>query len=312
MFQVIKDLPYLFKKTVSVFQKNNPLLLGSATAFFTVFATTPIIILIVNILSLYFKSDRISNQLFIKVGYLFGESTAAQLQTFVVNFRNLGSSGWITVFGTVFLIFVATTLFHVIKQALNQMWNIRVNPRKKLKYNLRERGRAFLIILIGGLLFLISILFDASVNFLRKYLDVFWPQVNAFLIQTVSGVLSLIVVSAWFAIIFRYIPDARTRWPVLRVGAVVTGILFTIGKYLLGIFLLNGNIGNIFDASASIILFLLFIFYSSMIMYFGAAFTLVYADYCDKNIKPKKYAERYEKTTIKDKETVELTKHPNE
>ena len=189
------------------------------------------------------------------------------------------------------------------------IWNIRINPRKKIQYNLRERARAFIVILVGGVLFLLIILFDAVVNFLGKYIDELYPQVETFIIQSLSGLLSLVIVSFWIAVIFRYIPDARTKWSVLRVGAVFTGILFTIGKYLLGIFLVNGNIGNIFDASASIILFLLFIFYSAMIVYFGASFTLVYADFTNKNIKPKSYAERYERTAIKDQETVELTKH---
>ena len=308
IWQLLKDLPYLFRKSYQVLQKNNPLLLASSTAFFAVFATTPIIILIVNILSLYFKSERINEQVFQKLASVFGVSTAHQVETFVRNFESLGSSEWITVIGTVFLIFVATTLFSVIKQALNTIWNIRVSAKKKLKFNLLQRGRAFLIILIGGVLFLVSLLFDTLVNVLKRYIDIMIPEVNAFIIQSVSGILSLIIVSFWFGILFRYIPDARTRWPVLRVGAVVTGILFTIGKYLLGIFLIGGDIGNIFGASASIILFLLFVFYSSIIMYFGASFTLVYADHTHRNIKPKKYAERYELTAVKDRDTVELTR----
>lgn len=312
MKKFIKDLPFLIKKSFAVLQKNNPLLLSSATAFFTVFSTTPIIILLVNILSLYFKSERISNEVFERIQEVFGTSTAKQIETFVGNFREMGSSGWITVLGTVFLIFVATTLFNVIKQALNRIWNIRIITKRKIRYSLRERGRAFLIILVGGALFLISMFFEVIVNFLSKYIKLFVPEFNAFFVQVTSGFLSLIIVSFWFGILFRYLPDARTKWSVLRVGALFTGIFFTIGKYLLGIFLIGGNIGNIFDASASIVLFLLFIFYSSMIMYFGASFTLVYADYINKNIKPKKYAERYQMTTIedsqKDLETVQLTK----
>ena len=312
MKKIIKDIPYLAKKSFAVLQKNNPLVLSSATAFFTVFATTPIIILIVNILSLYFKSEQVSNEVFSQVRAVFGESTANQIKTFVENFREIGSSPWITVLGTIFLIFVATTLFNIIKQALNQIWNIKTNPEKKLRYNLKERGRAFLVILIGGVLFLATLLFEAIVNFLSKYVNLFIPELNTFFVQTASVIVSLIIVSVWFGIIFRYIPDARTKWPVLRVGAVVTGILFSILKYLLGIFLVGGNIGNIFDASASIVLFLLFVFYSSMTMYLGASFTLVYADYTNRNIKPKKYAHRYQMTAVedteKDKETVELTK----
>ncbi|MGK7392408.1 MAG: YihY/virulence factor BrkB family protein [Candidatus Cyclobacteriaceae bacterium M2_1C_046] len=312
MKKILKDIPYLAKRSFSVLQKNNPLLLASATAFFTVFSTTPIIVLLVNILSLYFKTERISTEIFNEVRAVFGESTAQQIETFVGNFREMGSSPWITVLGTVFLIFVATTLFNVIKQALNRIWNIRINPKRKFRHNLKERGKAFLIILLGGLLFLITLLLETTVGFLSKYLKLFIPELNTLFVQTTSGVISLIIVSVWFGILFRYLPDARAKWKVLRVGAVVTGILFTIGKYILGIFLVGGNIGNIFDASASIVLFLLFIFYSSMIMYFGAAFTLVYGDYTNRNIKPKKYAERFQMTAVedteKDKETVDLTK----
>lgn len=305
----LKDLPYLFSKSFGVLQKNNPLLLASATAFFTVFSTTPIIILIVNLLSLYFKSERISEEVFSQISGVFGESTATQIETFVGNFREMGSSDLITILGTVFLIFVATTLFAVIKQALNTIWNIRTNPKKKIKYNLIERGRAFLVILIGGVLFLVILLFETMVGFLKGYIDELFPQVNTILIQLLSGTLSLITVSVWFGIIFRFIPDARTKKNVIVVGALITGILFSIGKYLLGIFLVGGNVGNLFDASASIILFLLFIFYSAMIFYFGASFTLVYGDHTDRRIKPKKNAERYTKTAVKDEqdETVKMT-----
>ena len=300
---MMKTLQNFFKMMVTAFndfKRNQPLLLGSSTAFFTVFSLPPIIIILVGFLSIYFKQEMLSEHLFDEIEKYFGDGTSQQINNIVQNFRSKASSTWIAIGGSVFLIFVSTTLFHVIRQALNRIWNIRTKSGKKFKYNLTQRLISFILILVSGILFFGSLVADASIAMLRDYLDQLIPEVDAFIVMTISYLLSLSTVTLWFAILFKYLPDAKLNGKIAIYGGAFTAVLFNIGKYILGHFLVTDNINDIFGTSASIMVLLLFIFYCSMIMYYGATFTKVYADHVGKNIQPKKNAELYELTPVEE------------
>lgn len=296
----IRTFGQIVLKSFKLLKLNQPLLLGAATAFFTLFSLAPIIIITLNILSLYFQQEEISDPLYNQIETQFGAGTAEQIKDIVNNFRDQASSIWITIGGSVFLAFVATTLFHVIRQAFNHIWNIRLKNSRNFAYNLKQRSQSLLIIFIGGLLFVASLFADTAVAVLKDYLDQLIPSVDALVIWGVSLILSLIVVTLWFAILFKYLPDARLKGKDALIGGFFTAVLFNIGKYLLGRFLITDNLNDIFGTSASIMLLLLFIFYSSLIMYFGAAFTKTYASEMGSNIKPKKNAELYTVSVVKD------------
>ncbi|MBL6445596.1 YihY/virulence factor BrkB family protein [Fulvivirga sp. 29W222] len=272
---------------------NQPLLLAASTAFFTLFSLAPIIIIILNVLSLYFQKEEISDQLYNQIEAQFDNNTAEQIHNIVNNFRKQASSTWITIGGSIFLAFVSTTLFHVIRQAFNHIWNIRLKSKQNFAYTLKHRTQALLIIFVGGLLFVGSLFADTTVAVLKDYLDEIIPSVDAPLIRSISIVLSLIVVTLWFAILLKYLPDAQLKGKDAMIGGLFTAVLFNIGKYILGRFLITENFNDIFGTSASIMLLLLFIFYSSLIMYYGAAFTKVYIQTMSRNIIPKKNAELY-------------------
>lgn len=296
----IKKIGRVIVQSFKQLKQTQPLVLASSTAFFTLFSAAPIILIILNILSLYFQQDVISTEVYERMQHLFGADTAEQILNIVENFRKQASSQWITIGGSVFLAFVATTLFHVIRQALNQIWNIRIKKTRKVTYNLRQRLSSFVLILVGGVLFLASMLTDTAIAVLGDYLDELIPSVDAIIILAVSELVSILIATLWFAILFRYLPSARIKDKYAIIGGFFTAILFDIGKFLLGRFLVTENINDIFGASASIMLMLLFIFYSSLIMYFGAAFTMLYARASGYNIIPRKNAEQYAITAIND------------
>lgn len=279
-------------------RSKQPLLLSSATAYFAIFSLAPTIIIVINVFSLYFQQEKISTQLYDRLQSEFGEDTADQINLIVNNFTSQFSSIWITIAGAIFLAFIATTLFQIIRQAINHLWNLRVTKSAKFLYNLKQRSKALLFIFIGGILFIASLLADTAVAVLNNYLDQLIPSVDAVIIKGVSSLVSVFVVTFWFALLFKYLPDASLRKKYALIGGFFTAVLFNIGKYLLGIFLVTDNIDDLFGASASIILLLLFIFYSSLIMYFGAAFTLIFARESGFKINPKKNAERYELSVI--------------
>jgi membrane protein len=296
------------KKVLRIFQdaflqlkRNEPLILASATAFFTLFSLTPILVILVNILSILFRNNKITEALFRSIEKVFGAETSEQIRSIVENVKSFGGEWYITVGGFIFLLFVATNLLNIIKKAINQLWRIRKSPVKKIKYNLRERLIGILLILSIGFVFIISLLLDTSVSFLREYLQELIPSVDTILIRTVNTVFSILVVTAWFTILYKILPDAIVHWKVALVGGLLTAVLFTIGKWILGQLLDYSNMVTIFGAFASAFFILLFIFYSSLILYYGASFTYGYASKTNRPIKPRKYSDNFEMKIVSSK-----------
>src|SRR5690606_20508316 len=139
------------------------------------------------------------------------------------------------------------------KKAINQLWRIRKNRRRKIKYSLKERLIALVLILSIGFVFIISLLLDTSVAFLQGYLEELIPSVDAFLIRTVNIIFSILVVTAWFTILYKILPDAIVHWKVAMMGGLLTAVLFTIGKWILGYLLNYSNMVTIFGTFASVL-----------------------------------------------------------
>ena len=290
----LKKVYGIFKKAFLQLKSNEPLILASATAFFTLFSLTPILVILVNILSILFRNNKITAALFQPIEKVFGEETSEQIHSIVENIKSFGGAWYITAGGFIFLMFVATNLLNIIKKSINQLWRIRKNPSKKIRYNLRERLTAILLILSIGFVFIMSLLLDTSVAFLEGYLKELIPSVDSILIRTVNIIFSILVVTGWFTILFKILPDAVVHWKVALVGGLLTAVLFIIGKWILGHLLDYSNMVSIFGAFASVFFILLFIFYSSLILYYGASFTYGYASETNRPIKPRKHSDNYE------------------
>lgn len=284
--QWIKDIPGLFRDAFRLLMSNDPLRLAGATAFFTSFALPPILIILTQILGLLFNRKNVSANLYHRLEEIVGRDSTRQVITTLRGFRGLAHNWPVAIGGFVFMIFVATTLFKVIKSSLNQLWMIRLPARQNFRATMEERLRALAVILIAGILFMASVLAESLQVLLGNYLQEMLPQVALILNSVLTQIISVIVVTAWFAVMFRYLPDGRPTWKVALTGALLTSLLFTIGKVVLKRLLPGSNIGVIFGASASLVLLLLFVFYSSMILYFGAAFTKVWSLYKQKPIRP--------------------------
>lgn len=265
--------------------KNDPLRLAGATAFFTCFALPPILLLLIQLLSLWFNKGKISEQLFANLSNIVGDNSVNKLEEVSQGIKNMATNWTITIFGFLFLLFIATTLFKVIQSSLNQLWNIKKGTDKKLKRALLARLKSTLVIVFTGLLFLASLFAESlKVVFGNYLLDIF-PNTGFYLNNGISTLISLVTVTVWFSILFRYLPDGRPVWRVTFAGGLLTGILFNMGKVIIKALLPNGNIGALYGTSASLVLLLLFVFYASIIFYFGAAFTKTWAQKLNKPIQ---------------------------
>lgn len=270
--------------------------MAGATAFFTTFALPAILLIIIQLFGLFIDPTKMTRELFAKLSGIIGKESSLQLVNTLQAFSELARNWWITLFGFIFLLFVATTLFKVIKNSINQLWKIRVMNKQSVGKLLRSRLTGLMLIFFAGLLFMVGILAEGIQVVLGKYIKHFFPDIAAYYNGTLNYLISIFIVTVWFALVFRFLADARPEWSTCFTGGVLTSVLFNLGKLVLGVMLSYSNINTFFGASASIVLILLFVFYSSLIFYFGACFTRAWAKLNARPIQPLPYAVEYRLT----------------
>lgn len=288
----LKVFVVLLKTSVQEYSTHDPVRLAAATAFFTTFALAPILLIIINILGIIYNFEIVTGEIYSRLNDIVGESAALQIQEIANNFTDLNTNWKNTILGAVFLTFVSTTLFTVVRKSLNQIWHVTERKSSFLR-QMKDRGLGVLIILLIGLLFMVTLLADTIVNLLSGYISRYTPGFTIAFLSFSSTVTSVFIVTVWFALVFKYLPAIKSRWKPTLVGALLTGVFFTIGKSILGVVLVRGNLSSLYGAGGSLVLLLLFIFYSSLIFYFGACFTKKLAEYENIRTPPKRYAVRY-------------------
>lgn len=285
-----KHLGIAFK----LFQKNDPLRLAGATAFFANFALPPILLILIRLFGFFVDRKAFSNRLFERLANILDDTSTSQIREVLVNIRGVDYSWWATLLSFIFFIFVATTLFGVIKNSLDQIWKIGLNEKLGVLFMLKLRGRAMVIILLAGILFFVGLITDSIQSLIGLYINNAAPTFGKIFLYLLNELLFIAIVTTWFTVLFRFLTNGRPGWSEALKGGLLTGILFTLGKYILRIMLPLSNIGNIYGASGSIVLIMLFVFYSSFIFYFGACFVKVLSDVGKRKIRPIKGAFQYE------------------
>jgi membrane protein len=289
-----------FKDAYKELQANDPLRMAGATAFFTTFALPAILIIIIQLLRLIFRIQHPGKRLMLQLEGMFGkETTDAILQTLLA-FRSIAQNWIIAIGGFIFLLFVATTLFKIIKGSLNELWKVRSTHKANFGQIMLSRLKGVLVIVFAGILFIIDLVAEAARVFLGKYITLYVPAMEIYYDSALNYVISVIIVTIWFFLVFHFLPDGRPQWKVGLTGALVTSILFNIGKAILKVMLTYSSINSIYGASASTVLLLLFMFYSSLIFYFGACFTYAWGARTDRPVHPLHNASRYEITVAED------------
>lgn len=284
----------LFLKAFEEFRKNDPLRMAGATAFFTTFALPAVLIILIQVYGLVLTPRFMSRQLFSNLGEVVGRHTALELHSTLLNVRHLFRNGFKAFLGFLFLIFVATTLLKVVKDSLNQLWNIRMGRHKGFKFGLQDRVKSFLVILVAGILFLIVLLAESGMDLIQQSTHNPTSGFVYYIKELMKQLVLLTLVTIWFSLLFKFLPDGRPSWKTVIAGAAFTGFLFTIGKLILQWLLSYSSMQTIYGASTSSVLLLLFVFYSSFIFYYGACFTRVWSEVYNQPIQPAKHAEKYE------------------
>ncbi len=298
MLKSIRWFAKLLWNSFRLLRLNNPLILASSTAFFSTFAMSPILVLLVSILGLYFRNDQLKNEIFSKLEGTLGRESTKAIEGIVNNLPVLEQNWFISALGFLFLLFIATTLLQVIRQAINVLWKIRRKQHRRFRIRLLERTKATIFLMIMGALFIISILLDATAALLKDHLGELLPNTHNQLVLGVNLIFSLLVVTTLFTLLFKMLPDGVSQWRVALAGGILTAILFNAGKWLLGKLLVYSVAVDIFGASTSFALIMLFIFYTSFILYFGAAFTYVYGEETNRPISAGKLGDRFKISVV--------------
>ena len=273
---------------------NDPLRMAGATAFFTSFALPPIVMIIVRIFGIFADKKILGKQLLDQLSTILGPDSREAIVKAIHSFLGLQHNLLITTGLFLFLIFVATTLFKIIKNSINQIWKIRKKSKAGIIYSLKSRGLSIAVILLAGVLFFCIQFMDAGVNMLRSCLPASFPTVAVYTCAVLSKVIVLLFNVIWFFVLFSILPDARPHWRVAMPGAVLTTLFFNFGKWVLQYLLQPGNVRNFYGASGALVLVLLFVFYSSLILYFGAAFIKVWGEYRELPMRLKPNVTKYQ------------------
>jgi membrane protein len=290
----------LLRRALKELNKNDPLRMAGATAFFTTFALPPILVILIQGLGLIFDRQTIREHIFSSLTGIWGMQSTQQVGQVLSSFRMIARNGWAITLGFVFLLFVATTLFLIIKNSFNQIWKIKVMHRRGLGPSLGDRLRSILVIAAAGILLVLGLMGETVQAFLGSYIRDYSPLVALYFNNVVNYIISIGIVTLWFAVLFRYLPDGRPTWRTALVGGFVTSTLFNTGKVVLRSLLQYSNVNNLYGASGSIVLIMLFVFYSSLILYYGTAFTKVWSIYRGRPIQPLHYANHYHLQEDKD------------
>jgi membrane protein len=275
----IKTAYIILNNAAKLLLQNDPLRMAGATAFFTMFALPPILIILVQVFSLFIDPQTIRHEVFISLSGAFGQEAVRQIVAVIQAVRKFNFNWPATILGFLFLIFVATTVFKVVTNSISQLWAVEKPQRKKVIATLASRARSLVVIFFTGVLFSVAVLIETVQVFIGNYFVKIFPSLSAFFNQFLSFSFSTLIIAVWFLFIFRYLTSHRPAWRIAWRGALFTGLLFSAGKIILHLLLTYNNINNIYGTSASIVLLLLFVFYSAMIMYYGAAFTKTLEQY---------------------------------
>ena len=297
------DLSLLFsslRHSLTLLGQNDPMRMAGATAFFTTFALPPIVFILSQLFGLFIGRSNMGSGLIENISNTVGKEGAEQVRQVVRSIRGFDDSWYVIVFGFVFLVFVATTLFSGIKNSLDQLWNIRVKEHPGLLFVLSARARSFAAILLTGILFFADLFLESLELLAGNYVDEIWNGGSIYFKSALQQIASVIIVAAWFILLFRFLADGRPTWKASLIGGLLTGILFIAGKLLLRFLLISSNIGHLYGAAGSFVLVLLFVFYSSFILYYGACFIAVYSEKKRWPIAPGGNAYRYRIQKMKD------------
>jgi len=286
----LKVMWKLLSATYTKWAKDHAQSLGAALAFYAVFSLAPLLLIVIAIAGSVFGQEAAQGQIIGQIQGLVGEESANAIQSMIEEARKPAAGIIATVLAMVMLLLGATGVFAQLQEALNTIWSVEEKPGEGLWKLLKDRFVSLMAVLGTGFLLLISLIISAGLSAIGAALGNFLP-VPGFLLQIINFFVSFAIVTLLFAMIYKLLPDISIQWGDVWIGAIIASLLFTIGKFLIGLYLGTSGVTSTYGAAGSLITVLLWVYYSSLIFFLGAEFTQVYAREYGSGVVPAENAE---------------------
>jgi membrane protein len=274
----------LFKKSFSLFSDFKGLKLSAALSYYTVFSFCPFLIVIISLAGIFFGREAVEGRIYHQISGLIGSQSADQIEQIIRNIQQSNHGVLGSIIGFVVLLLGASGVFSEIQDSINYIWSLQPKKTKFWKILLTRKLLSFALLIAMAFLLLVSLTVSALVDLLSMRLKTYFEESVLKLFSLVNTVVIPVIVCSLFTIIFKVLPNAVIRWKDAMVGSLVTSALFLLGKFIIGFYLGNSKIGQTYGATASIVILMLWVYYSSIILYFGACFTQAYAEYYGRKI----------------------------
>ncbi|HEX8316407.1 MAG TPA: YihY/virulence factor BrkB family protein [Flavisolibacter sp.] len=277
----------IIARTGENFSEDNCMKLAASLSYYTIFAMAPLLIIIISTVGSIFGRDAVQGTVYTELRGLVGNEAALQIQEIIANLQNSHNTALGAIVGIIILIVGATGIFTEIQSSINFIWSVKAKPRKSwLKY-LINRGLSFILVLTLGFLLVVTLIAGILLEVLDDKLARLFPNATVYLLNTLNIALPLVTITSLFLVIYKVLPDAVISWRDALIGSVFTALLFLAGRYVINLYLGKSGLGVTYGAAASIVIILSWVYYSSVILYFGAEFTRAFALETGHGIKPK-------------------------
>ena len=272
----VRELFAVMRAAVNEWMEHRCSSKGAALAYYTLFSLAPVLVLVIAIAGLFYGADAARGQLLNELRGLMGKQSAQMIQSVLASAHNKDSGVLATVIATVLLVVGATTVFAELKDSLDEIWDVPPPEHSSWWDTVRTRLLSFGLILVLAFLLMVSLVVNAALNVLQDYFSGMW-QTATVLLSWLAAVISFLVIAVLFGVIYKLLPRIKLSWHDVTIGALGTAALFTLGKFLIGLYIGNSGVTSGFGAAGSLIALLLWVYYSAQIFFLGAEFARQYA-----------------------------------
>ena len=281
----------LSKEIVQNFFSDRVFKLSAALAYYTVFALPALLLLLISITGYFYGHEAVEGKIFGQINHIVGDEAAIQIQEAIRTIHLSGNTKIATIISIITLLFSASGIFGEIQDSINLIWGLQVKPKRGFVKMIINRLISFSLILSIGFVMLVSLILNGILVLVSNKFHELLPGLDVDVLLIFNYALQFGVTVFLFAVIFKVLPDARIKWKDVSMGAIATTLFFLAGKFTMGYFLSKSNAITAYGAAGSLILILLWVYYSSVILYVGAVFTQTYAVHFGSRIQPNRYAE---------------------
>jgi membrane protein len=294
--QAFKNGFSILKAAFNGFMNDLALKLSASLAYYTIFSIAPLLLLLISLAGVFLGKDAIQGKVFSEINGFVGNDAAKQIQDMIRQLELSGKSTISIIIGVVTLIVGATSVFGEIQESINIIWQVKPKPKVGWLKLVKDRLLSGSIIVTLGFLLLVSLIVNGAMLALSEKLKTFLPGITVIIFQGINLLISFGVISVLFGVIFKVLPDANIKWRDIRSGAIFTAVLFMIGRLVIGIYI--SSTSSTYGAAGSLIVILLWVYYTAAILYFGAEFTRAYADFYGIRIQPAEFAVHVEQKEV--------------